>query len=171
MTTTGIETTVEHQVVGMCLRYPEVVSQAGALSGDDFADQHLGRLFEACRLIPDPPERPGPWPECDPSEWEITPLPEAWVQWVDHILEWRPRQASRLLMVNAAGAIALHDACGVLDAAPALIAELTKDAERRRYLLACRYAIGLIEERADPADIRAVFSDPDGVKDVLLGMV
>lgn len=148
----------ERQVVGICLRY-RGAAESLDLRGDDFSDRALGRLFEACRLIPDPPAAPA----ANVPDFVIglaghIPMPATWAAWLEVTQDWRPRQASRLVMSNPDFAIGMHDSCGLLGSLPRWAKEVESAALLRKYRLACSYAIQLVDQGAEPEEIKAVLS-------------
>lgn len=168
---TDVTPIAERQLVGLCLRYAEAVEQTDSLSGEDFTTPWLGRLFEACRLIPPAPEKPGPFPRLDPAEWATTPMPAEWAAWLEQAADWRPRQAARLVMVHPDQAIELHDGCSVFGTLDRWLTEVSTRALHEKYRMACQYALELINQGAEPAAVKAILSEPESIKAVLSGMV
>lgn len=146
----------ERQVVGLCLYYPQAADMAGDLRGDDFPTRWLGQLFEASRLTPPLPARPGPTPECDPALWAETPLPPAWKAWLANVENWRPRHAATLVGVDVDVAVALHDECSTLNTLPRFVSVIRDAAEKDHLRLVAQTALSLLDHNADVGEIRAV---------------
>ena len=153
----GSGTVAERQVVGICLRYAGA-AETTTLSKDDFSAPWLGRLFEACKLLPEPPAPPGPRPDVDPSEWATTPVPEEWLAWATTVEHWRPRQAARMVMVDPFYAVELYEPCSCRGTLPRWAREVSNTILLRRYRLACADAIRLADEGARPEEVKAALS-------------